>query len=41
MTGSHRDDKWLSLDLVRTVGLDVSNKDWRMLVKYRFVSGHH
>lgn len=41
MTGSLEDDKWLSLDLVRTAGLDVSNKDWRMLVKYRFISVHH
>lgn len=37
MTGSQRDDKWLSLDLVRTVGPDVSDKDWSVLVKYRFI----
>lgn len=38
MTGSQRDDKWLSLDLVRTVGPDISDKDWSMLVKYRFIT---
>lgn len=37
MTGSQRDDKWLSLDLVRTVGPDVSDKDRSVLVKYRFI----
>lgn len=37
MTGSQSDDKWLSLDLVRTVGPDVSDKDWSVLVKYRFI----
>lgn len=41
MTGSQGDDKWLSLELVRTVGSDVSDKDWSMLVKYRFISGRH
>lgn len=34
MTGSQRDDKWLSLDLVRTVGPDISDKDWSMLVRF-------
>ena len=38
MTGSQRGDKWLSSDLVRTVGPDISNKNWSVLVKYRFIT---
>jgi hypothetical protein len=41
MTGSQGDDKWLSLDLGRTVGPDISDKDWSMLVKCRLISGRH
>lgn len=40
MTGSQGDDKWLSLDLAKTVGPDVSDKDWSTMVKYRFISSH-
>jgi len=41
MTGSQNGDKLLSIDVVRAVGLDVSDKNWSIMVKYQFLNGHH
>lgn len=40
MTGNQNGDKLLSVYVVRTVGLDVSDKNWSILVKYQFLNGH-
>lgn len=40
MTGNQTGDKWLSVDVAGAVGLDVSNKNWSILVKYQFLNGH-
>lgn len=41
MTGSQNGDKLLSVDVVRAVGVDFSDKKWSILVKYQFLNGHH